>query len=782
MIPAPTPVAPSRWLERALALAAALLTFEVYLLTIYPGLFGMGDAAKFSFVGKVLGTPHAPGYPMYVMVSHLFSYVPIGNLAFRMNVLSAVLAAVAVYLMYFAARAIGSRPAVALSAALALGLGRSFWSKAQYAKGYTLTAALVCAGILLLLRWSQSGRRSHFYGAIAVFAISVGNHLIIVALVPALVLHALLTNARLALSPRTLLFSAALLTVGFAQYSLILVRTWQHAPFLEAKAATLAQLVDVVTARRYAYEIGAYQLGDAVRTRLPIVAGLVQRELTWPGLVLVAIGVVALARQRGRDAVLCFGGAAGVIALTVNMSSDEDEGFLLSAFVLLWLLAAAGMEAIWRARRRFNAVALLVTIGVPASLVAGNYAANDHHRRTFEIRYFNALFEMFPDKSVIVRDQYATNMMIDYKLIGENAAAGRDITMVVPVPEKVAAIKKRGYRVFVFDEARRELAKYDFRVKPVTLKSEPFTDYLRDAREGFLVVVAATPVAAAGLRSDPQAWSRIGVPEDHVFRRVGAPYAVIGVGGARGGALEAAERSDASEVNLTVASGAPVGATNAVAPVDIRASADGQSAAIWVGGKQIVRTIDGAVVALVGPRGVVDSFVLDLADGFRVPMDMRALPLFELTDAGTCVNLGNLGWRDLSAVPIDGRVMVRIDNYRPFLSRSTFYVVGDRPAVPTITDGPGTGVPAFAVRTFRVDDAADAAALHRSLAADKLTLPMPPGSGKYVSRVELTVNDNGDYKSAVLAFGILPSQTMAHIVVDRDSERRATVCGAPSGS
>ena len=342
MIPPERP----RWIEPALALGAALLTFQVYMITIYPGLFGMGDAAKFSFVGKVLGTPHAPGYPMYVMVSHLFSYVPIGSLAFRMNVLSALLAAVAVYLLYFAARALGTRPAVAVSAALALGLGRSFWAKAQYAKGYTLTAALVCAGILLLLRWSQSGRRSQFYGAIAVFAIAVGNHLIIVSLVPALVLHALLTNARLALSPRTFLFTAALLTVGFSQYSLILIRTWQRAPYLEARAATVSELVDVITARRYAYEIGAYQMSDVMRTRVPIVSDLVKRELTWPGLILVAIGVVALARRRARDAVLCLGGAAGVIALTMNMSSDEDEGFLLSAFVLLWLLAAMGMEAI----------------------------------------------------------------------------------------------------------------------------------------------------------------------------------------------------------------------------------------------------------------------------------------------------------------------------------------------------------------------------------------------------------------------------------------------------
>jgi hypothetical protein len=776
----------ARWTERALAFGAAVLIFGVYLKTIYPGLFGMGDAAKFSFVGKILGTPHAPGYPMYVMVSHLFSYVPLdGSLAFRMNVLSALLGAVAVYLCYFAARALGTRPAVAVSAALALGLGRSFWAKAQYAKGYSLTAALVTAGILLLLRWSQSGKRSHFYGAVAVFAIAVGNHLIIISLVPALVFHALLTNARLALAPRTLLFAAGMLLIGFSQYSLIMVRTWQKAPFLEAKANTVSELIDVMTARRYAYEIGAYQLNDVTAKRAPVVLDLVKREMTWPGLILVAIGVVALVRSRARDAVLCAVGAAGVILLTMNMSSDEDEGFLLSAFVLLWLLAAAGLERLWAAagsnRRVVTAAALLATIALPASLAAVNYTPNDHHRRNFEIRYFNALFAMLPEKSAIVRDQYATNMMIDYKILGEGAAAGKDLRIVNQVPEQVTAAFKSGYRVFLFAQAKTELSKYDFRVKPVSLKTEPLTEYLKTLRDGLVVVVAATPAAAAGLMSDPKAWTGIGVPEEHVFRRVGAPYAVIGAAGAGSGALEADNRPGATEVDVSVGSGATVGATQVVAAADIRAYADGQSAAIWAGGKELVRSNDGVVVAIFGPRGLAESFALDAADGFRVPMDMTPLPLYELTEAGTCVNLGNLGWRDVSGVPIDGRLTVRVDNYRPFLSRSTFYMVSDAPAAPTLTDGPGQGTPALTIKSFRLDNAGDAAALKRSLSEDQLALPIA-AAGKYVSRIEISVDDNGDYKSTVLALGLQPTQTLARVTVDRDSDRRATVCGASSGS
>jgi len=341
---------------------------------------------------------------------------------------------------------------------------------------------------------------------------------------------------------------------------------------------------------------------------------------------------------------------------------------------------------------------------------------------------------------------------------------------------------KEGYRVFLFDEGRREMEKFDFRVRPITLKREPFPQFLSEVRDGFVVAVAATPAAAAGLMSNPEGWARIGVPADHVFRRAGSSYGVIGVGGARSGALEPADASGGRDVDLSLPGGAPVGATRTQTPADIRVQANSQRAAIWINGEEIARTADGAVAALISPTGSVETFVLELADGFRVPIDMQPIRLYELTSAGTCVNLGNVGWSDISSVPISGRVMVRVDNYRPFLSRATFYVVGDRPASPTLTEASGTGVPALTTRSYRLGDAADAAELERQLAADKLAIPFAPGAGEYVSRLEMTVDDNGDFKSVVIDFGLSAAQTLANLIVDRDAPRRATVCGAPAGS
>ena len=203
--------------DGVIAALAGILTLSVYLYTIFPGVFMVGDAAKFTFVGKVLGIPHAPGYPLYVTVSHLFSYLPFGTLAYRMNVMSALLGATAVATLYLAGRTLGLERAVALGAALACGLGHAFWAKALYAKTYTLNAALVVAGVLFLLRWGDSRRPRLLYVAIGIFALSIGNHLIVIALLPALIVYALVTDARTALSPRTLAITAGLVSAGLFQ-------------------------------------------------------------------------------------------------------------------------------------------------------------------------------------------------------------------------------------------------------------------------------------------------------------------------------------------------------------------------------------------------------------------------------------------------------------------------------------------------------------------------------------------------------------------------------------
>lgn len=88
-VPRGSPTGRGATLDGAVALLVAASVLTVYVRTLLPHLGGTEDTPKFQYLGYVLGTAHHPGYPLYVMVSHLFSYLPIGTLAYRINLMSA---------------------------------------------------------------------------------------------------------------------------------------------------------------------------------------------------------------------------------------------------------------------------------------------------------------------------------------------------------------------------------------------------------------------------------------------------------------------------------------------------------------------------------------------------------------------------------------------------------------------------------------------------------------------------------------------------------------------
>ena len=146
--------------EWAFAVLVGLLALGLYLRTLYPGLVGDGDTPKFQYVGAVAGTPHNPGYPLYLLVSYAFSRLPMGNLAWRINLMSAVCAALAVALLVLVQRALGCGRAVSAAVALAAACGPIFWSQATLAEVYTLAAALLAGLLVPLVHWGRTRREA----------------------------------------------------------------------------------------------------------------------------------------------------------------------------------------------------------------------------------------------------------------------------------------------------------------------------------------------------------------------------------------------------------------------------------------------------------------------------------------------------------------------------------------------------------------------------------------------------------------------------------------------
>src|SRR5215207_9397073 len=161
--------------DRALVVGTALAAFVAYLLTLSRGVLG-GDAGELQFVPPILGLTHPTGYPFQVLLHFAWSLVPIGTVAYRLNLLDALIAAGAVGAVVALTRAAGAGPAASALAGLSLGLGELWWSQAVRGDKYTLNGLFLAVVLLLLLRWKARPTPWRLMWLAGVFGVSLTHH------------------------------------------------------------------------------------------------------------------------------------------------------------------------------------------------------------------------------------------------------------------------------------------------------------------------------------------------------------------------------------------------------------------------------------------------------------------------------------------------------------------------------------------------------------------------------------------------------------------------------
>ncbi len=181
--------------DLGVGLCVGLLAFAAYFVTLAPGLLP-ADVAEFQTLAVTLGYAHPTGYPVYLLLAKASTAIPLGDVPYRVNLLSAVMGATAVAGLYLLGRVLVGRRWVPLAGALALAASPTFWSQAIIAEVYT--SGLVCmVGVLLgIALWQQTGHAGWLFAAACLGGVSLGVHATHSLMAPAAILLVLLTPQR----------------------------------------------------------------------------------------------------------------------------------------------------------------------------------------------------------------------------------------------------------------------------------------------------------------------------------------------------------------------------------------------------------------------------------------------------------------------------------------------------------------------------------------------------------------------------------------------------------
>ena len=425
----------SCWLDSAIAVAIFALALAVYNATLTPSLsYKSADGNELATVCYTLGLAHSTGYPLYTWLGKLFTFIPVGDVAHRVNLMSAVLGAAAVALLYLIMLTITNRRLPSAFTALFFAFSLTFWSQAVIAEVYAPNVFMIALTVWLLLRppsvppnhatllragfGGEAGRNrlrtACLLLAALTFGLSLGTHLSNLGFALAFALYVLLVDWRVLKRPAVIGGALALFLLGCSQF------LW-----LPYKASTLNDAFMLRNAPRTLQSIYRYTLGafpefkfafplQAIPDRIVLYLELLRQNFGLVGIVLGVYGMWEMLFRHTKKFYLFITMYLVHVFFFVQYRVFDLDVFFIPAHFIYAIFIGYGVYRLveyvrvlsnnrgklWRGAVN---VGLAVLLCLPiAREVQANYERNDYSDETAINDFYQNAFEILPEGSVLL--------------------------------------------------------------------------------------------------------------------------------------------------------------------------------------------------------------------------------------------------------------------------------------------------------------------------------------------------------------------------------------------
>jgi hypothetical protein len=245
--------------------AVTLGILVLYVVTLAPTA-QFWDTPEYIAAAYVLGIPHPPGNPLFVILAHTWGLIPwLHGYAARINLMSAAMSACSAGFWFLIAErflrpvvpARWPRRLVALAGAVTAATAFTVWNQSVVnEKVYTVSLFSMALVFWLVVRWGDepagSLRDHHLLLIVYLLALTATNHLMGLLVIPAVLVYVLYTDPKVFLSPRFLAWAAVAVALGVSLWLFLLVRSPHFPPINEGEPTNWASLDSVLNRVQYA--------------------------------------------------------------------------------------------------------------------------------------------------------------------------------------------------------------------------------------------------------------------------------------------------------------------------------------------------------------------------------------------------------------------------------------------------------------------------------------------------------------------------------------------------
>ena len=415
---------PLERLDYWLATALTALALFVYVQTLTPSLSYLSpDGNELATIPYLLGLAHSPGYPVYTWLGKLFTLLPFGDIAHRVNLMSAAMGALSIGGLYLLITVLLNpriaspmlRRAAALCSATLFAFSPTFWSQSVIAEVYAPNIAFIALTLLALLYWERTRRDRDFFLFAMIFGLSLGTHISNLGFAPAFVVFILLIDPSTLKRPRWWLAAIAGFGIGILQFLWLPLRadTLNDRIMLERAPVTIMGM--------YRYTLGAFsQIKfafpiDELPLRLVLYMDLIRKEFALSGILFGLAGLFSLLLRRTKYYFLLVLMYLVHVWFFIQYRVFDLEVFFIAAHFLWAIFIAFGIAELLGALERLT-IRLrnrLATRVIPIALaaltlliglipLARNWHQSDRSDDVAVNDFYANVWEILPENSALI--------------------------------------------------------------------------------------------------------------------------------------------------------------------------------------------------------------------------------------------------------------------------------------------------------------------------------------------------------------------------------------------
>ncbi len=335
-----------------IASGVGLAAFLLYLRTMAPSVACIfNDSLEFQLITYRLGIAHPTGYPLYTLLGKLFTLIPLGDVAYRVNLMSAFFGALTVALLYLTLELALKLRVPALLGALVFAVSPVFWSQAVIAEVYTLNSAFVALVLFLLLRWQEIVERGEsgegtLRALALVYGLSHTHHRSMLLLAPAMVIFIWIVDRSIFRKGKELARLGLLFLVPLSLYLYIAIRGFYIPTAQGGHIDSFRFFIDYITGALLYRAIRATPFPES--RDLAFYMGLFSKQFGLAGMALGLLGLFWLLR-RSKVSLLLMLAVVVNLAFTLHYQVYDIHVFFIPIFLIWSIWIGVGFTLLWEA-------------------------------------------------------------------------------------------------------------------------------------------------------------------------------------------------------------------------------------------------------------------------------------------------------------------------------------------------------------------------------------------------------------------------------------------------